>query len=495
MAELNFRAVVDAMPEVLAVFDRDHRYVYVNAAFESTTGVQASALLGRLNDEVMQPDDAASWRIALAAVLSTGNPAQIEYTLGGSGERRHFAATLARLPNDLVCALCRDITDVRDQKEQLELAIDRAREADRRKDELLAMLSHELRNPLAPIATALELMEIKDGAGARKEREVIRRQVDHLSRLIDDLLDVSRITRGKIELECQVVEIATVIAKAVELASPLFDKRLQRLSIDVPRTGLLVNADPRRLAQVFQNLLTNASKYSDQRTVVELRARGDGERVVVELHDHGIGIPPDLMPRLFDLFAQGQRALDRSEGGLGIGLAVAKSLCELHGGTILVTSPGAGRGSTFIVSLPHVKVVSATPNATSSARPTERMPAIPSGTRVLVVDDNVDAAHMLRDFLQALGHEPAIAHDGQAALELASSFKPDIAVLDIGLPVMNGYELARRLREQLGPDKLRLIAVTGYGQDSDRARAAEVGFDHHLIKPIELDALLSLLGK
>jgi CheY-like chemotaxis protein len=381
---------------------------------------------------------------------------------------------------------------VLEQKQQLELAVERARAADRRKDEFLAMLSHELRNPLAPIATALELMELKDGSDVRREREVIRRQVDHLSHLIDDLLDISRVTRGKIELARQVVEIGAVLAKAIEMASPLLEKRMQRLSIDVPRTGLLVDADPTRLAQVFQNLLTNAAKYSDERALVELRAQRKGRSVVVELRDHGIGIPPELVPRLFDPFAQGERSLDRGEGGLGIGLAIAKSLCELHGGTIDVTSPGIGLGSTFSVTLPCVE---AQPRASSSARATERMPAIPSGTRVLVVDDNVDAAHMLRDFLEALGHEPAIAHDGPAALELASSFKPDIAVLDIGLPVMNGYELARRLREQLGADKLRLIAVTGYGQDSDRARAREVGFEHHLIKPIELDALLSLLGK
>jgi signal transduction histidine kinase len=470
MADVDFRALVDAIPDAVAVFDRDHRLVYVNAA----------------GDDVMT--DPTRWHDAIAAVLATGDPQQIEITIG----HHHFAATLTSVTSAYVCVIARDITH---KARELELALEGARLAERRKDELLAMLSHELRNPLAPIATALELMELKDGGDVRKERDVIRRQVDHLSHLIDDLLDVSRLTRGKIELSRQVVELATVLAKAVQTASPLLEKRLQRLSINVPRSGLLVDADPTRLAQVFENLLTNAAKYSGERSVIELSAHRAGDRVIVQLRDEGIGIAPELLPRLFDLFAQGDRALDRSEGGLGIGLAIVKSLCELHGGTIDVASAGAGRGSTFTVTLPRVDAAAALAPLHATSRATERMPAIASGTRVLVVDDNVDAAQMLRDFLEALGHEPAIAHDGPTALELASSFKPDIAVLDIGLPVMNGYELARRLRETLGPDKLRLIAVTGYGQDTDRARARDVGFDHHLIKPIELDALLSLLGK
>ncbi len=407
-----------------------------------------------------------------------------EHARLASGVASHAAVALenARLYNMVV-----------EQKQQLEDAVERARLADRRKDEFLAMLSHELRNPLAPIATALDLMDLKDSVELRKERDVIRRQVTHMSRLIDDLLDVSRITRGKIQLERKLVEISAVLAKAIETASPLLEKRMQRLSISVPHTGLLVDADPTRLAQVFQNLVTNAAKYSEPKSLVELRARREGEQIVVEVHDDGMGIAPELLPRLFELFVQGERTIDRAEGGLGIGLTIAKSLCELHGGTIDVRSEGAGKGSTFIVTLPRAVEVRAP--ISPSGRATERMAALPTGTRVLVVDDNIDAAEMLRAFLEALGHEPAVAHDGPAALELATTFKPDIAVLDIGLPVMNGYELAERLRATLGSEKLRLIAVTGYGQDADRARAREAGFEHHLIKPVELDALLSLLGK
>jgi PAS domain S-box-containing protein len=379
---------------------------------------------------------------------------------------------------------------VREHKEQLELAVERARLADRRKDEFLAMLGHELRNPLAPIATALELMELKDRCALQKERGVIRRQVDHLSLLIDDLLDVSRITRGKIQLNRQVLDIGAVLAKAIEIASPLLEKRMQRLAIEVPRDGLPVDADPTRLAQVFQNLLTNAAKYSEPGSHIVLRARRDADRVVVELTDHGLGISADLMPRLFDLFEQGDRALDRSQGGLGIGLTIAKSLCELHGGTISAASAGTGHGSTFTVTLP--RAVRADPPG--PARASEHVARLATGMRVLVVDDNIDAAQTLHEFITTHGHEVAVAYDGVAALELARSFKPEIAVLDIGLPVMDGYELARKLREQLGHEQLRLIAVTGYGQETDRARAREAGFDHHLVKPIALDTLVPLLA-
>jgi CheY-like chemotaxis protein/two-component sensor histidine kinase len=296
--------------------------------------------------------------------------------------------------------------------------------------------------------------------------------------LIDDLLDVSRITRGKIELSKQTLELSSVLTKAIEMASPLLERRLQHLDVIMPR-DVLVEADPTRLAQVFQNLLTNASKYSEPKSRIEVHFAVTGDDVTVSVQDEGIGIAPDLQPRLFEMFVQGARALDRAEGGLGIGLTIARSLTELHGGTIRATSEGVGRGSTFSVTLPlSIRVRVSTEDMKPLSRP--RLPA----ARVLVVDDNVDAAMMLREMLSELGHQLQVAHDGPTALELAASFKPDIAVLDIGLPVMSGYELARKLRELHGNDALR-----------DRARAKEVGFDHHLIKPIELDALLALLAK
>jgi len=455
--------------------------------------------------EAVHPDDRAALRAEFARTLRDGTPFEPEVRVRRDDGTYTWVRSHGRLVYDAAgtpTTLTGVVVDIdeskqaslraeeerRMHKEQLELAIERARLADRRKDEFLAMLGHELRNPLAPITTALELMVLKDASALKKERDVIRRQVEHLSRLIDDLLDVSRITSGKIQLDRHVVQISAVLAKAIEMASPLLEKRMQRLAIDVPRDGLAVDADPTRLAQVFQNLLTNAAKYSDPGSHIALRARRDADRVVVEVIDHGIGVPPDLLPRLFDLFVQGERALDRAEGGLGIGLAIARSLCELHGGAITAASSGVGAGSTFTVALPIA--MRAAPLA--PGRPGDR-PRSAHAMRVLVVDDNVDAAQTLHDFLATLGHEPAIAHDGVAALQLAGSFKPEVALLDIGLPVMDGYELARKLREQLGPDKLRLIAVTGYGQDSDRASARAAGFDHHLVKPIAFDALMPLL--
>jgi two-component system CheB/CheR fusion protein len=455
----------------------------------------------------IHPEDRPSLQAEFARTLRDGTPFEPEVRVQRDDGTYMWVRSHGRLIRDsdgTPTALAGVIVDIdeakqaslraederRIHKEQLEDAVARARLADRRKDEFLAMLGHELRNPLAPIATALELMELKDRHVMQKEREVIRRQVDHLSRLIDDLLDVSRITRGKIQLTRQVLEISTVLAKAIEMASPLFEKRMQRLVIDVPRRGLAVDADPMRLAQVFQNLLTNASKYSEPSSQIAVRARRDGERVVVELADHGIGIAPELLPRLFELFVQGDRALDRAQGGLGIGLTIARSLCELHGGTISVASAGTGRGSTFTVALPRAEQ----DEAPEPARPGEPVAPAATGMRVLVVDDNVDAALTLQEFLTMLGHEAAIAHDGVAALEIAAAFRPDIAVLDIGLPVMDGYELARKLRDQLDRGGLRLIAVTGYGQEADRARARDAGFDHHLVKPIALDALMPLLA-
>lgn len=381
---------------------------------------------------------------------------------------------------------------LRERGEELERAVERARHADRRKDEFLAMLGHELRNPLAPIMTALELIELKRIDGLTKEREVLRRQVNHLARLIDDLLDVSRVTRGKINLEKQTIDLSSVLGKAVEMASPLLDKRRQHLEIATMPGGALIDADPTRLAQVFQNLLTNAAKYSDTGSQISIRTLVTDDEVIVTVRDNGIGIPVELLPHMFEPFVQGERTLDRSDGGLGIGLTIARSLTELHGGRIAVSSDGPGTGSAFTVTLPrsHRPRIS-----TEDMRPLRSRTTEGAAARVLLVDDNVDATQMLRETLREYGHELAVAHDGPTALELAASFQPDIAVLDIGLPVMSGYDLARKLREQRGAEKLRLIAVTGYGQETDRMRAREVGFDHHLIKPIALDALLDLLVK
>jgi len=361
--------------------------------------------------------------------------------------------------------------------------------ASRSKDEFLAMLGHELRNPLSPIVTALHLMKLRDGQALQHERTIIERQVTHLLRLVDDLLDISRITRGKIQLNKERLEISQVVSKAIEMASPLLERGHHHLSISVPDQGLALEGDATRLAQVVSNLLNNAAKYTPPGGQIEIAAARRGERNVLTVRDNGIGISAAMLPRVFELFAQERQNIDRSQGGLGLGLAIVKSLVTIHDGTVSVSSEGHGKGSVFTVELPAV----ASHEVAEPTPPT--LPATPhpsgAGQRVLVVDDNVDAAEMLAELLRASGYAAAVAHDGPVALELARNSPPDIVLIDIGLPVMDGYELARRLRIML--NRARLIAVTGYGQQGDRERSRNAGFDAHLVKPVSLDVLHAAL--
>ncbi|WP_437715636.1 ATP-binding protein [Sorangium sp. So ce448] len=385
----------------------------------------------------------------------------------------------------------------REREELLRRAEDARRDAERAnraKDEFLAMLGHELRNPLAPIVTALHLMRLRAGGHAERERLVIERQIKHLTALVDDLLDVSRITRGKVELKKQRIELAEVVAKAVELASPLLEQRRHHLTVTVPSSGLAVDGDVTRLAQVISNLLTNAAKYTESGGEIAVRAeRAEGE-VVLSVRDNGIGIAPEMLASVFERFVQERQALDRSQGGLGLGLAIVHSLIAMHGGRVSAHSEGRGRGSEFTLRLP------AAANACSPGAAPARPPAGTQGTpapagrcRILLVDDNLDAVELLAESLGALGYTTRVASDGPSALRIAEKFAPDVALLDIGLPVMDGYELARRLREQPAGERVRLIAITGYGQQGDFRRSEGAGFETHLVKPIQIDRLTSLL--
>jgi CheY-like chemotaxis protein/two-component sensor histidine kinase len=344
---------------------------------------------------------------------------------------------------------------------------------------------------LAPIQTALQLMRLRGTCAAERERTVIQRQVTHLTRLVDDLLDVSRITRGKVTLKRERVEISDVVAKAIETSSPLLEQRLHTVTMDVARRGLMVDGDHTRLAQVVSNLLTNAAKYTETGGHITIQAGRDGAEIVLSVRDTGIGIPSELLPNVFDLFVQGRQSVERSHGGLGLGLTIVRSLVTLHGGTVSVRSEGLGRGSEFTVRLPAAPVRAADiagahlPNAVAEYPPT--------GLRLLVVDDNEDAAEMLGQALALKGHHARVVHDGPAAIRAAEEFRPDVALLDIGLPVMDGYEVGERLRSLDGFQHLRLIAITGYGQDADRARSRAAGFESHLVKPIDLDVLDELL--
>jgi signal transduction histidine kinase len=387
---------------------------------------------------------------------------------------------------DGIAAVAYDVTELANARELAE-------SANRTKDEFLAMLGHELRNPLAPILTALQLLRLRGVPGGERERTIIERQVGHLVGLVDDLLDISRITRGKVRLNPEPVELNVVVAKAIELASPLLEQHQHVLQTDVPRHGLSVMADPARLAQVISNLLTNAAKYTPAGGQIKVTAGAEGDDVVLSVRDTGIGIAPEMLPRIFDLFAQERQAIDRAQGGLGLGLAIVRSLMTLHDGSVTARSDGRGQGSEFVIRLPHIQ-------ASEPKQPAKPLRAYPGGgradgLRVLVVDDNQDAALLLAEALAATGHTTETAHDGPTALRAAVAFKPHVALLDIGLPVMDGFELAAQLRLLPELRRTRLIAITGYGQEHDRRRSASAGFDAHLVKPVDIEELGRLVDR
>ena len=364
-------------------------------------------------------------------------------------------------------------------------------EAQRQINEFLATLAHELRNPLAPIRSAVSLMKIGDLSDAMREwyGTVIDRQVTHLTRLVDDLLDMNRITSGKIILQREPVEMALVVESAVDASRPLIDARKHTLEILLPAGPLQVEGDVTRLSQIVLNLLNNAAKYTPEGGNIRLTVAREGEQVAVRVMDTGLGIAADFLPRVFELFTQADRSLDRAEGGLGIGLALVRRLVEMHGGTIEAQSEGPGCGSEFVVRLPLLDAPLETLGGEEAEPQQETGPR-----RLLVIDDNRDAAELMTVLLELWGHEVRIAYNGPEGLSLAAEYRPDAVLLDIGLPAMNGYEVAKRLRELPGWDGVMLVAVTGYGQDEDRRRSREAGFDHHLTKPVEPAKLQSLLA-
>ncbi len=365
------------------------------------------------------------------------------------------------------------------------------READQRKDEFLATLAHELRNPLAPVKNALELMKISgnDQAMIEHARAMMDRQIGHMVRLIDDLLDVSRITTGRLELKMDRVDLAAAVQHALETSRPMVERMNHKLVAKLPEMSIFLTADLARLAQILGNLLTNASKYTEAGGHIELCVERQGNWAEIRVVDNGIGISAELLPHVFDLFVQADRALDRSEGGLGIGLSLVKRLVEMHGGSVRASSMGPGMGSEFVVRLPIQEVLSG-PNDDSDAGSGTRLP----GHRILVVDDNRDNAETLSSLLQMTGHETMAGHDGAQAVELAESFQPDIILMDIGLPKMNGYEACQAIRATSWGKKIMMVAVTGWGQDEDIRRSRDAGFDSHLVKPVDLAKIESTIS-
>lgn len=364
-------------------------------------------------------------------------------------------------------------------------------QAARAKDEFLAMLGHELRNPLAPITTALQLIKLRSGKPHDKYHSIIERQVAHLSRLVDDLLDVSRITRGKIELRREKIQYGTIISRAIESVSPLIEARQHSLSVNLENDAELLFADPTRLTQVFSNLLTNAAKYTEPQGTISVRGRVESAWLVFEIEDNGPGISSDLMPRLFDIFEQGPSTIHRSSGGLGIGLALVKNLVELHGGTVKAENNGPKQGSKFTVLLPTAPPSEAFREPVRGAR--QPSPSIGGGSRVLVVDDNLDALDAISNLLREYGFEVAVAKNGAEALDVCAAFDPQISILDIGLPDIDGYQLAKILLKNTS-GALRIFALSGYGQAGDRQRSAEAGFERHFVKPVDFSDLLLALS-
>jgi signal transduction histidine kinase/CheY-like chemotaxis protein len=404
-------------------------------------------------------------------------------------ERRRAEARL----NELNETLDRRVTE---RTRALQASDAQLREANRRKDEFLATLAHELRNPLAPVRNAIQVLRLKGLASPEINwaSELIDRQVQAMSRLIDDLMDVSRINQGKIELRHEEVVLADILRDAVETTRPLIDEYGHSLTLNLPGEPLRLRADPTRLAQAFMNLLNNAAKYMDQGGSIAVTAEADGHEVVVTVEDSGIGIAADRLDSVFEMFSQVETALSRARGGLGIGLSLTQRLVEMHGGTVRAQSEGLGRGSRFVVRLPL-----ATPQRAKAAAP--RLPAEtpapakpPAGLRILVADDNRDAAETMAMVFEAMGHNVRHVNDGEAAVDEAIAFKPQVVLLDIGMPKLNGYEACRKIRMQPAGAAMQIIAITGWGQPEDRLKSQDAGFDHHLVKPVDPAAVAQLIA-
>jgi PAS domain S-box-containing protein len=465
-------------------------FLSANQALARVLGTTPERMVNTRASEVGTAEEARLWLESCQRSGREGAPVRIEYQHRTPSGHRWYRATVAfigegenrgenRRPR--FSFLVEEITEQRKAAEALQ-------EANRSKDEFLAMLGHELRNPLSPIVTALQLLKLRGDGQSGKALEIVERQVQYLIRLVNDLLDVSRITRGTIQIKKRLLRLQDVVAQGAEIAMPLIEQRRQHLDVQLPPHELHLNGDEGRLAQVLSNLLTNAAKYTDPGGCIWIEARRQGREIVLTVKDDGIGISPALLPHVFDMFTQERQAADRSRGGLGIGLTIVRNLVELHGGTVEAESGGPGKGSVFIVRLP---VATEEPTAVAFASVAE--PAARARRRVLVVDDNEDALELLAEVLRDAGHVVTTAKDGPTALKVMKTFHADVAILDIGLPVMDGYELAGRLRAELGKELPRLIALTGYGQESDRARAKRAGFAEHLTKPVEGGRLLGAL--
>jgi PAS domain S-box-containing protein len=491
------RSLFEHAPSFIAVLrGPEHVFELTNKAYLQLAGHRN--VIGKPVREAMPEIAGQGFFELLDRVYATGEPfighavpARLQRQPGGAPEERFIDLIYQPIRDTAgtVTGIFVEGSDVTERKH----AVDELQASDRRKDDFLAMLAHELRNPLAPISTAAELLRMQnlDKAGLWRASEIISRQVEHMVELVNDLLDVSRVTRGLITLEREALDLKAVIAGAVEQARTLIESRRHRLKLRMPGQSMPVLADRTRLVQVIVNLLTNAAKYTPAGGEILLQLSTEDGQADILVRDNGIGIAPDVLPHVFDLFTQAERTPDRSQGGLGLGLALVKTLAELHGGSVAARSEGQGRGSEFLVRLPLLDEDE--PTGTHSLTGQTAQPAS-GGLRLMIVDDNADAARALALILQAQDHWVSVAFDAHAALEQVRSEQPQALLLDVGLPDMDGYELARRLRALPETAGALLIALTGYGQDHDRARSLAAGFDHHLVKPANLAQLTALLA-
>jgi signal transduction histidine kinase/CheY-like chemotaxis protein len=419
---------------------------------------------------------------------------EIEYRLHGPDDvaGRWIRSTGQRLVDGgqslRLIGTARDVTADKASEAELRGAIDKAEEANRAKDEFLAMLGHELRNPLAPMLTALELLRVRLGEAGAREREIIHRQVRNLAQLVDDMLDVAEIGKGRMAIEKKSIYARQIVAQAFDLVAPMLEERRHQLEIDIQPPALIVVGDEQRLVQALTNLLTNAVKYTEPGGSIRVSVTSEGEEISLGVRDTGRGISADFLPHVFELFVQGERTPDRREGGLGLGLPIVRSIVERHGGTVSALSGGVGKGSEFVIRLPASVANTPLPSAVRST-----VTLAPCDRKVLIIDDNEDAVESLSAFLEESGLSCASALDGLSGLDAVASFAPDTILIDLGLPGIDGYEVARRIRGLPDGDKYLAIAITGYGRDRDRMRSAEAGFDAHLVKPVDLDQLLTML--
>jgi PAS domain S-box-containing protein len=490
-ADHPYRALIESMQQGALSLGDDGTILYCNRRFAEMVATPQEKVIGAAMVDFIHTPQRPLFEDLRRRGRGSGSQGEIRLeSLDGSLTPAYLA--LAPLPLGDGSSLSLVVSDLTEQKKHQDLL-----EVNRRKDEFLAMLAHELRNPLAPIRNALYLMKRGevDATSTGEVWSMMERQVEHLARLIDDLMDVSRISTGKVELRWEEVELTSVIARAIDVVRPLIEQRGHQLSVDLPDLPIRLRADPTRLEQVIDNLLTNAAKYSDPGGRISLSASLEGDSAVLRLRDSGIGIAPEQLPHIFGLFVQAERRLDRSQGGLGIGLSLVRSLVGMHGGQVTASSEGLGKGSEFVIRLPALPAAElSAPRALGNGTPAPKS-ALPQH-RILVVDDSVDSARSMSLLLKRMwGQVVEVAHDGEEALEKTKTFRPDLILLDIGLPGMSGYDLAKRLRDQPESEGLTLVAMTGWGNEDDLRRSRESGFAHHLVKPVDIDALRDLIAE